>query len=496
MSNADRASGLDDRLTRAAARATGTLPHLDRLEQSFGADLDGLRVVLGGAEVADALAERGAAAVAIGDALLFADPNPAADLVAHEVTHALQQRQGGTGGGEAEAEAGARAVEAGSSFQVEGGAPTQPQYATASAKASKGTVKVTMANAPVSPPAVTGLGQLHDWLMLNQAALAGWQGTIKVRYSGTVKQEDQVIWGYYAPGQVLEIEGAKGAVVSGFTGSGAKQAATEGYFLAYRPMVPQAMSAENPAAANFSMHGLTVRGFVSGGVEISPRSGPMPSAEAHASGAQDPEAGHGDGGINAFLSGASIKDNVFEQMGTSYMAKGAERYAPTDPEGYKYAGFGGVIARGLSSSSITGNTFQDLTNRESTKRSEAGGGKVEWLSLMHGIYLRDHSSNDTIRNNRFDTISGAAVKFTNGANHNKVRGNTAENTGKDAFVLDHSSASNPGGAVEADSLGYNNTSIATAEDGKKYIGDNSVGSSYSGHKPKKLDAFKEKRVGG
>jgi hypothetical protein len=493
-SNSARAGAIDERLQRAAAQASAGVPHRERLESTFGLDLGHLRVVLGGDEVADALAERNAEAVAFKDTLLFADANPAPELVAHEVTHALQQEKGGAGGGESEAEAGARALGAGESFEVKGGAAEKPQFSTSKAASSKGSVKLTMAGSPVSPPAVTGLDDVHDFLMANQAALAGWSGTIRVRFSGTVKQRAQVIWAYYAAGQTLEIEGADGAVVSGFTGSGDKQVATEGYFLAYRPIVPQAMSADNPAAANFSMHGLTVRGFVSGGVEISPRSGQLPSAEQYASDSYDAEAGHGDGGLTAFLSGASIKGNTFEQMGTSYMKRGTERYAPTDPEGYKYAGFGGIVARGLNASTISGNTFSDLTNRDSSKRSEADGREVSWEALMHGIYLRDHSSNDSIRNNTFDTISGAAVKFTNASDHNKVRDNKADNTGSDAFVLEHYSANNPGGMAESDSRGYGSKGVSKAADRRKYIDGNQAGTSYD--KNKKLKEFKEKKVKG
>lgn len=492
--NAARAATLDDRLRRAADRARGALPHQARLEATFGVDLGHLRVALGDDETREALAERGAEAMAVGDTLLFADPNPRPELVAHEVTHTLQQARGGTGGGEAEADAGATALSAGTAFDVKGGAEEKPQFSTSTSTRSKGSVKVTMSGAPVSPPAFSDLGAVHDWLMQNQAALASWSGTIKVRFSGTVKQSEQVIWAYYQANQELEIVGADDAVVSGFSGSGSDQTATPGYFLAYRPIIPQASSAANPAAANFSMHGLTVRGFVSGGVEISPRSGQLPTAEAYADASYDPEAGHGDGGITAFVSGASIKGNTFEQMGTKYLTRGEERYAPTDPEGYKYAGYGGIVARGLEYSSITGNTFRDLENRDSKKRSEADGGDVNWLGLMHGVYLRDHSSYDTVANNDFDTISGAPVKLTNASNYDKIRGNTSKNAGKDTFALEHYSTSNPGGAVEEDSLGYSSKGVKKAKDGKKYITGNETGSSYSGYADRELAEYREKKV--
>lgn len=494
--NAARLSSLEDRLGRAAAAADRALPRRARLEESFGADLGDVRVAFGGDEVASLLAERGADAVAVGNSILFADANPSPDLVAHEVTHVIQQRRGGGGGGEAEAESGARAVASGQGFEVEGGARVGPQFSKSSGAKTTGSVTLSLPGAAVTPPAFPGgLLDVHDWLMDNQAALQGYKGKLTVRFSGTVQQHEQVIWAYYHPNQELVLEGK--ATITGFTESGGKEVATPGYFLCYRPIIPQAMSAENPAAANFDMHGLTVRGFVSGGVEISPRSGQMPSEETWGSGSYDEEQDHGAGGLSAFISGANIEDNTFDQLGTAYMKRGRERYAPTDPEGYKYAGYGGIVARGLNASTIAGNTFSNLENRDSDKTSESGGGDVNWLGLMHGVYLRDHSSGNTVRGNEFDTISGAPVKFTNGANYNKVRNNKAKNAGKDAFVLDHYSSKNPGGAPEADSLGYSSGGVQKAADGERYLDNNSVGGAYEGYgKTRKMKSFREKHVGG
>ena len=104
------------------------------------------------------------------------------------------------------------------------------------------------------------------------------------------------------------------------------------------------MSASSPAAANFEMRDLTVRGYVSRGVEIEPRRGGLPSAESYARAGYNPESGHGSGGVEGFFSGAKIEDNVFEQMGTKYMKPGAEKYAPGEEDGYKSCGYGGVVA--------------------------------------------------------------------------------------------------------------------------------------------------------
>ena len=127
--NAAAQEDLPSRLHRAAARANAAVPHRERMERSFGADLGDVRVALGGEEAESLLGERNANAVAIGDRILFADPDPDPELVGHELTHVIQQRGAGPGGGEAEAEAAGEAVAAGRAVDVKGGAPRgQPQF--------------------------------------------------------------------------------------------------------------------------------------------------------------------------------------------------------------------------------------------------------------------------------------------------------------------------------------------------------------------------------
>lgn len=496
--NAALQEELGARAARLAERASAPLPHRERLEGTFGQSLAGVRAVFGGAEVEALLAERDAEALAVGEGVLFRDPNPGVELVAHEVAHVLQQRRGGSGGGEAEADAAAQAHASGRPFEVRGGAAERPQFSGDKGTQADGHVALSLAGATVTPPAFPGgLPAVHDWLMRNQAALATYEGPITVRFTGTVLQKEQVIWAYYHPRQTLVLEGDGKAVVTGFQGKGGDtESATPGYFLAYRPIIPQAMTRENPAAANLQMRGLTVRGFVSGGVEIDPRPGQMPSADTWAAGAFDPEAGHGSGGLAAWVSGAVIEDNTFDQMGTRYAKKGSERYAPGDPDGYKDCGYGGVVARGLEWSVLAGNTFSHLENRDSSKKGE-GGEDVNWMGLIHGVYLRDQSSDDVVRDNTFDTISGAAVKLTNQADRVRVRGNTSTNAGSDAFVLEqYNPHGNPGGAVEADSAGYGAKGVGTAADGKKYIAGNDVGSAYSRWKAKKKPKTYREKVAG
>ncbi len=366
----------------------------------------------------------------------------------------------------------------------------------AALKGNPGSVRLQLPGSGITPPSFPGgLAELHDWLMENQAALRGWAGDILVTVRGDLQQTEQVTWTYYHPHQQLVLRGQQGAEVSGFRGREGSQTATPGYFLAYRPRIPQAMSADNPAAANLQMTGLTLKGFVAGGVEISPRKGQMPDAERWAEGV-DPDADRFQGGTEAWVSGADFRDNRFEQMGTQFLKKGHERYDPGGDD-YGYAGYGGIIGRGVNASTFVNNRFEDLENRHSNRKGEAGG-DVNWRGLMHGIYLRDDSSFNSIRNNRFDEISGAAVKFTNDASRNKVRKNRADDAGRDAFVLDHynPNARNLDGTprvAEADSEGYSNRGIEKAADGKRYILGNRLGrTNHRWGKSKRLAEFYEK----
>jgi|GEM_PF-3305729 len=104
--------------------AGGEIPHKEQMERSFGRRFDHVRAHVGG-DAADANTQLGAHAYAMGDRIAFKRANPAPSLVAHELTHVIQQTEGparsASGGagngvdtsGEAQAEAVEAAVAAG-----------------------------------------------------------------------------------------------------------------------------------------------------------------------------------------------------------------------------------------------------------------------------------------------------------------------------------------------------------------------------------------------
>jgi hypothetical protein len=86
-------------VVRSRGAATGDpLPYRAEMERRFDADFSGVQASLGRARELRTL---GAAAATTGDRVVFADANPGKQVVAHELTHVLQQRAGLVGGGPA-----------------------------------------------------------------------------------------------------------------------------------------------------------------------------------------------------------------------------------------------------------------------------------------------------------------------------------------------------------------------------------------------------------
>ena len=69
-----------------------SLPHLDRIQQSFGVDLSGVQAYIGGSATA-ACQQMGAAAYASGNRIAFQE-QPSLELAAHEAAHIVQQASG------------------------------------------------------------------------------------------------------------------------------------------------------------------------------------------------------------------------------------------------------------------------------------------------------------------------------------------------------------------------------------------------------------------
>ena len=248
------------------------------------------------------------------------------------------------------------------------------------------------------------LQALHDWLVAQSqdpSSTVPHEPVLHVRLTGKVVQRQQTTWTYYSPNQRLVIDG-QGATVTGRN----KGRPTPGWFLSYRPTVQSTEQA--PAKANFEMRGLTVRGYESGGVELSPQSAPG-------------NANRYDGGYSAFIEGALLEGNRFEKLGS--------KDTPEKKTDYAKGRFGaaGVLMRGVSDSTVAGNYFEDLENGD--VRGTKWGPR-----LIHAIYARDRSSGNTFKDNRFKDISGDSIRLSNASNDNTITGNRARNAGLRTLV--------------------------------------------------------------
>lgn len=264
------------------------------------------------------------------------------------------------------------------------------------------------------------LQEVHDFLQATQPDVP--EVVIRLTHGGAVKPRAQTLWHYYQPDQKIVLNGG-GGEVNGLHGG----RPTLGYFLSYRPVVGTQTSAARPAAANLEVRNLTIRGFQSGGVEISPQ--------------QQAGAEHQwDGGQNAFVAGAHIHNVGFNDLGSKRSRKGE-----TDWSKMQF-GAGGLMMRGVSGSTIEDCSFEGLEN--GLVPGAANHGKAG-PRLIHAVYLNNQSSGNQIRNNRFKDVSGDPVRVSNGSNDNVVRGNRTDNAGSKALVSAWHNVADPNAPQQA-----------------------------------------------
>ena len=89
----DAAGDLNGLVGSATRGGGGALPHQGAMEQAFGQDFSGVKAHTG-AESAKANQQMGAEAFTQGNDVAFKSGSPSKELVAHELTHVVQQRGG------------------------------------------------------------------------------------------------------------------------------------------------------------------------------------------------------------------------------------------------------------------------------------------------------------------------------------------------------------------------------------------------------------------
>ncbi len=292
------------------------------------------------------------------------------------------------------------------------------------------------------------LTEVHDFLLATQPEVP--EIVVRLTPGAAARPRAQTLWHYYKPNQRIVLDGYGGAVNGTHGGR-----PTPGYFLSYRPAVGDQTSADRPAAANLDVRNITIRGFESGGIEISPQ---------QKAGADN----RWDGGHNAFVSGAHLQGVRFAGLGSKHSAPGDANWAKMR------FGAGGVMMRGVSDSTIEDCTFRGLENGIVPGAFNEGR---DGPKLIHAIYMNNQSSRNTIRNNRFDTVSGDAIRVSNGSNDNVIRGNQSHNAGDKALVSEWHNVGDPN-APQAMSTGTR-------------IGRNKIGSLYGSDKRAKRYHSKE-----
>lgn len=79
----------------ATSGVSGNVPYQSRMESAFGTSFSDVRAYLGGHEAESGLSALGARAATRGNEIAFRESSPSEKLVAHELAHVVQQRNGG-----------------------------------------------------------------------------------------------------------------------------------------------------------------------------------------------------------------------------------------------------------------------------------------------------------------------------------------------------------------------------------------------------------------
>lgn len=299
----------------------------------------------------------------------------------------------------------------------------------------------------VKGQAFGSLDEVQQWLSATQPQDP--ELVISVTPGCQVACAAQTLWYYYNPNQKIVLDGQGGSVTGLHSGR-----PTPGYFLSYRPAVGDGTSAERPAAANLEVKNLSIRGFESGGIEISPQ---------RVAGKQN----DWDGGLAAFVGGAAIHDVQFRDLGLNKKSSAESRLWNN-----MRFGAGGVTMRGVQKSTIERCQFQNLTNGQMTfDNTDDQGNKTtkhgEGDHLFHAVYMRDGSSGNVVQGNTFDHVGGDPVRVSNGSNKNVIDGNTSRDSGQNGMVSNwFNSAKKP---PEVDSTGtvIRNNHVGKLLGGKK-----------------------------
>lgn len=233
---------------------------------------------------------------------------------------------------------------------------------------------------------VGSLDEAHAWAEANRPAAV----TIDAGDS-VVPMAHGLTWRYSAP---LTLNGGTYTGLQGDEGR-------RGWWLVYQPSVPAA-TRWRPVRMPLVLNGVTVEGFVRGGLNIAPKTGSDPNA----------------GGEVTFLAGTEVNGCTFRKIGT--------RWSSDDSNAA--VGYGAIFGQGLAGLKVAGSVFEDLVNDELSPRVANTFG----ASLIHALYLDDYCTAE-VSGSAFRRISGDAIRVRNGSSV-KVAGSRFERAGWRANV--------------------------------------------------------------
>lgn len=255
-------------------------------------------------------------------------------------------------------------------------------------------------------------------------------GDVEIRIHAGTYVAGQVTWDFYIPGHTIsfmpddfEIGGNAASIAARpvFQTDG-----SPGYWLVAK--IPTSWTSSAPLVAGLRFYYLQVQRYGQGGLMFYGRTSVV-------DGYLVPGAG---------LNGNTVAGMIFQEIGSAWT-----------PE----IGYGGISLSNSSNNYIGNSHFSHL---EDVAPSQAA---------IHGIYALHGSSNNTITNNAFNTISGHPMRTRDRSSGNNVYGNTFTLTGgagySEWFCDETCAAANPGSVLECASQGnvFHNNTLVSAYDG-------------------------------
>jgi hypothetical protein len=236
--------------------------------------------------------------------------------------------------------------------------------------------------------AVRSLERVQE--LLRQAKPSQDQKDFAVRFLPGVYRGIEVEWNFYSPGRRVLLAPADEGPAGGerfqvvIDGTNSKQER----FLTLR--LKDAPASSVPTA--LTLRGLHIRNYCEG-VSL------------------------GDFHATSDMTDNVVEGNLFTEIGSKYQAPTAKSKGKAVPEGECAAA---LRLQHASNGVVRKNIFRRIENLPA---EETASGKYG-PSLLHSIYIADHSTGNLIEDNRFEAFTGSPVRIRAESDHNRIVSNT------------------------------------------------------------------------